>query len=147
MHARDKPREGTPRSGRDFGCWRRFTAPAALLLLSEAPSHGYELWTRLEDVLPRSGLPRGSAGFYRMLRSLEDEGAVVSSWNISHAGPTRRVYKITRAGRRQLDGWAVSIERDRNAMSDFLDVYRSTKTKPTKKRDTEGANSTRSPPD
>lgn len=133
MQARDKPGKGTPRSGPDSS-WRRFTAPAALLLLSKAPSHGYELWTRLEDVLPKSGLPRGSAGFYRMLRSLEDEGAVVSSWKTSHAGPSRRVYKITRGGRRQLDGWAVSIERDRNAMSDFLDVYRSTKRSPQKAR-------------
>jgi PadR family transcriptional regulator, regulatory protein PadR len=114
-----------PARGRGRGGWR-FTTPAVLLLLSQAPAHGYELLPRLGEVFPRSGPLPDPGAFYRLLRGLENEGAVISSWETPQAGPARRVYSITDDGREQLDGWAVSIERDTKAMRDFLDAYRRT---------------------
>jgi DNA-binding PadR family transcriptional regulator len=111
--------------GRGRGGWR-FTTPAVLLLLSQKPAHGYDLLARLGDVFPRSGPLPDPGAFYRLLRGLENEGAVISSWETPQAGPARRVYSITTVGREQLDGWAVSIERDTRAMRDFLTTYRAT---------------------
>jgi PadR family transcriptional regulator PadR len=117
--------EGPPGRGRGGGGWR-FTTPTVLLLLSQAPAHGYEMLARLGEVFPGSGRLPDPSAFYRLLRGLENEGAVVSSWQTPQAGPARRVYAITEDGREQLDGWAASIERDINAKRDFLDVYRRT---------------------
>jgi DNA-binding PadR family transcriptional regulator len=118
------PMQGQGR-GRGRGGWR-FTTPAVLLLLSQAPAHGYELLTRLGEVFPQSGPLPDPGAFYRLLRGLENEGAVISSWETPQAGPARRVYSITDDGREQLDGWALSIERDTKAMRDFLAAYRRT---------------------
>src|ERR1700686_4713073 len=108
----DNAPKGPPRGhGGGRGGWR-FTTPAVLLLLSQAPAHGYELLARLGEVFPRSGRLPDPGAFYRLLRGLESDGAVISSWETPQAGPARRVYAITEDGREQLDSWAVSIERD-----------------------------------
>jgi DNA-binding PadR family transcriptional regulator len=116
---RTRPRHGELRSGG----WR-FTTPAVLLLLTQAPAHGYELLARLGEVFPRSGRLPDPGAFYRLLRGLERDGAVTSSWETAEAGPARRVYAINDEGREQLEGWAVSIERDLEAMRAFLRAYR-----------------------
>jgi PadR family transcriptional regulator PadR len=122
----DSHTEGSPPGrGRDRGGWR-FTTPAVLLLLSQAPAHGYELLTRLGEVFPRSGGLPDPGAFYRLLRGLENDGDVTSSWETPQAGPARRVYAITEDGHEQLDGWVVSIERDIKAMRDFVAAYRKT---------------------
>ncbi len=122
------PLQGHAR-GRGRGGWR-FTTPAVLLLLSRAPAHGYELLARLGEVYPRSGPLPDPGAFYRLLRGLENEKAVISSWETAQAGPARRVYSITHDGREHLDGWAVSIERDITAMREFLNIYKRTTSRP-----------------
>ena len=72
-----------------------------LAVLDERPRHGYSLGEVLRQ--RSSGvvdLPPGT--LYPLLRRLESRGLVVSSWR---AGPRRqrRVYRLTRAGRRALD--------------------------------------------
>jgi PadR family transcriptional regulator, regulatory protein PadR len=109
--------------GRGRDGWR-FTTPAVLLLLTQQPAHGYELLARLGKVFPRSGRLPDPGAFYRLLRGLENDGAVISSWETPQAGPARRVYAITADGREQLDSWATSIERDIKAMRSFLGAYR-----------------------
>jgi DNA-binding PadR family transcriptional regulator len=113
--------ESPPRHSRSG--WR-FTAPAVLLLLTQGPAHGYELLARLGEVWPRSGRLPDPGAFYRLLRGLEHDGAVVSTWQTPQAGPARRVYAITEDGREQLDGWAAEITRDLEAMRNFLAAYR-----------------------
>jgi len=120
----ERPRP-LPGRGRDRGGWR-FTTPAVLLLLSQVPAHGYELLARLGEVFPRSGGLPDPGAFYRLLRGLESEGAVTSSWETPQAGPARRVYAITEDGLEQLDGWVVAIERDIKAMREFVAAYRTT---------------------
>lgn len=129
IHDDNAPEGSPPGRGRGRGGWR-FTTPAVLVLLSQAPAHGYELLARLGEVYPRSGPLPDPGAFYRLLRGLENDGAVISSWETPEAGPARRVYAITEDGREQLDGWAVSIERDIKAMRDFLGAYRKTRPSP-----------------
>jgi DNA-binding PadR family transcriptional regulator len=69
-----------------------------LAVLVGEPGHGYELSQRLRA---RSGgeltVPEGS--LYPALQRLERAGLVTSSWE-SRDGRRRRVYRISKAGRR-----------------------------------------------
>lgn len=48
---------------------------------------------------------------YRLLRSMELQGLVTSTWVTSESGPSRRVYHITAAGLDVLDAMATSLAR------------------------------------
>ena len=75
--------EGTRRHHR--GRWHvlarveRFTEPALLLLLRERPTHGYDLLERLPELTGEARVEMGN--LYRLLRALEEEGLVVSTWS------------------------------------------------------------------
>lgn len=76
--------------------------PFLLLLICERPGHGYDLVERLGGM----GLTDiDSARVYRILRNLEQKGAVVSLWVTSRSGPARRQYEITAEGREDLRKW------------------------------------------
>jgi len=78
---------------------------ALLSLLSERPMHGYELMRELEG--RSGGVYRASAGtIYPTLQQLEDEGLVTSE---SQEG--KRVYRLTDAGRRELEARAEAVRR------------------------------------
>jgi PadR family transcriptional regulator len=87
-----------------------------LAVLADAPGHGYELGQRLTQ---RSGgalgVPEGS--LYPALHRLERGGLVTSSWSAGD-GRRRRVYRLTRAGRRAVTrsraewrAFSVAVER------------------------------------
>ena len=116
-------REPASLPGRARLRWR-FTAPAVLLLLTDGPSHGYELLSRLRPMLPADAAPPDPSALYRLLRGLEEEGALRSSWaDNPGSGPARRVYELTDSGRGTLDGWAFSIASEIQAMSGLLARY------------------------
>lgn len=67
-----------------------------LLVLGEVPTHGYDLPVLLAPL----GLGTTDRGFvYRTLRAMEADGLVASAWDVSPAGPARRTYTVTPAGR------------------------------------------------
>lgn len=109
------------------GDWRvrarveRFGEPALLLLLREAPAHGYELIDRLAELLPEERIDMGN--LYRVLRSLEEEGIVRSEWDEDAPGPAKRTYELTDDGRALLDAWAESLEGAAEAIGAFLARY------------------------
>lgn len=65
---------------------RELLPPALLLLLAEAPGHGYELMERLK---PLGFEWNGPGPIYRELRSLEAAGLITSSWAVGSTGPGR----------------------------------------------------------
>lgn len=78
---------------------------ALLSLLSEAPKHGYQLMKELQDI--SGGLYTASAGsVYPTLQQLQDEKLVDVTLD---AG--RRVYRLTRAGRREAASDPESLKR------------------------------------
>lgn len=85
----------------------RFAEPAVLLLLAERPSHGYEVAESLEGLLDEGRVDFGN--LYRLLRSLEAEGLVSSSWNDEVQGPLKRTYELTAEGAALLEAWAASL--------------------------------------
>ena len=73
------------------------------------PLHGYGIARRIEQI---SGdlLSVNQGTLYPVLLKLEQEGAVASEWGTSDNNRKARFYRLTRAGRRQLDAEARSWE-------------------------------------
>lgn len=75
--------------------------PLILAVLETEPAHGYAIIERLKH---RSGgelcLPEGTV--YPALHRLEAAGLLSSSW--SDGSRRRRIYRLTRSGRRELAG-------------------------------------------
>ncbi len=69
-----------------------------LSVLADGPRHGY---AAIEELRRRGGfdLPEGSV--YPALHRLEAAGLLASRWS-SESGRRRRVYSLTRSGRREL---------------------------------------------
>jgi PadR family transcriptional regulator PadR len=85
----------------------RFGEAALLVLLAERPTHGYELLERLPPLLGEDRVDVGN--LYRVLRTLEDEGIVVSEWSADLPGPAKRTYTLTEDGRALLDAWLAAL--------------------------------------
>jgi PadR family transcriptional regulator, regulatory protein PadR len=87
-----------------------------LAAVADEPGHGYALIERLRE---RSGgafdLAEGTA--YPILHRLEQAGLLASSW-VHASGRRRRVYRLTRRGRRALD----ERRRDWRAYSRAVDL-------------------------
>ena len=97
-----------------------FAQPRLLLELAKKPAHGYELIERLGQESSPSPDP---GNFYRMLRSLEEEGLVCSTWDTQNTGPARRVYELTDQGLEFLHAWAVTIHQTRQSLDRFTSDY------------------------
>lgn len=105
-----------------IGLPKNFIRPCLLLLLSEQSSHGYDLIERL------GGLGLGTidpGGLYRALRAMEQEGLVVSRWEPSELGPSRRTYRTTDEGREWLHAWAGTLRETAKVIRGFVNRYES----------------------
>lgn len=102
------------------GLPRNFLRPCALLLLAESPNHGYELLAQLGELGLGSTDP---GGLYRLLRGMERDGLVESTWKTSETGPARRRYEITEDGVEWLHAWSGALAESRRFVGLFLDRY------------------------
>jgi PadR family transcriptional regulator len=77
------------------------------------PLHGYGIARRIEQT---SGdlLALNYGTLYPALVKLEQEGAIAGEWGVSENGRRARYYKLTRAGKREVDraerNWLQTIE-------------------------------------
>ena len=102
------------------GLPKDFLRPCLLLMLREGEAHGYEL----AENVSKFGFDRSDPGaLYRVLRKLEQEGLVSSSWQPSAAGPPRRVYALTDAGVAELDRRATELAEGERRIDAFLSRY------------------------
>ena len=109
MIARDK-RAGASRQKSAAGRGQGLLEPALLAVLASRPSHGYELQRAVEEL--SDGLVcMDSGGMYRVLRRLEQDGFVASSWAEGDHGPQRRCYELTDKGRALLEEWIERLRR------------------------------------
>src|SRR3954451_4793488 len=106
------------------GRWRvrgrveRFVEPVVLLALAEGPRHGYELREQVIDAV--EGDRADVTNLYRVLRQLELEGIVRSTWDTAGGGPARRVYRLSKAGRTLLAQWALALREMSGPVEGFL---------------------------
>jgi DNA-binding PadR family transcriptional regulator len=103
------------RRGRGY----RFLEPGLLVLLSERPTHGYELIAELPALLGAERVDVGNV--YRALRGMEERGLVTSEWSDELPGPAKRTYEITDEGRRALERWAQWLREARDRIDQLLD--------------------------
>jgi poly-beta-hydroxybutyrate-responsive repressor len=99
----------------------RFVEPALLLVLRDTEMHGYDLAASVEAMTDDERVDLGN--LYRLLRALEEEGLVVSTWRDDLPGRAKRTYRLTDDGRRVLDAWAESLRGARSTIDDFLTRY------------------------
>jgi PadR family transcriptional regulator PadR len=97
-----------------------FTLPRLLLELAKKTSHGYEL---IEHLSQEGNTTPDPGNFYRMLRSLEEDGLVCSTWDTQNSGPARRVYELTDQGMEFLHAWAATIHQTHQSLGRFLSDY------------------------
>ena len=90
-----------------------------LLLLAEEDNHGYRLVQQLVEELPDDMTPDRGV-IYRMLRTLEHEGYVVSTLQTGSGGPARKMYSLTPSGRSRLDAWHRTAQTRRSVLERFL---------------------------
>lgn len=96
----------------------RFVEPAVLAALSDGESHGYDLADTVGDVLGTDRVDYGN--LYRLLRGLEAEGLVESSWNDELEGRSKRTYAITDEGRLLLEAWTGALRTTGERIDAFL---------------------------
>ena len=100
---------------------RELVPACLLLLLAEAPGHGYELMERLK---PLGFDWHGPGPIYRELRALEESGLVTSAWAVGRTGPGRRVYELTAAGRESLDRSEAGVVRLQQMLAEYVARFR-----------------------
>jgi len=100
----------------------RFLIPAILLLLSEKPSHGYELTEKYTEFgFTEAGSDPGA--IYRTLKLLDSEGFIRSKWDTDDPGPAKKIYRITDEGSELLSSWARELKERKKTLGLFLKRY------------------------
>lgn len=113
---KDKEKGEEPQGGLP----RNYLRASLLLLIGEAPAHGYDLLDHIGQLGLRSVDP---GGLYRTLRVMEDDGLVTSWWEHSVAGPARRTYALTHEGVEWLHAWAGALRESHRYLSAYLGRY------------------------
>jgi len=85
------------------------------------PLHGYGIARRIEQI---SGdlLAVNQGTLYPLLLKLENEGAIASDWGTSENNRRARFYRLTRAGRKQLQAETRDWEQTAAIIARFFDV-------------------------
>jgi PadR family transcriptional regulator, regulatory protein PadR len=100
----------------------RFMEICLLLLLYQEASHGYTLAEQLDTFgFSKKELNMGS--LYHTLRKMEKDSLVTSSWEEGKQGPRKRVYRITEAGKGNLQDWIGIFKKRRTQISSLINHY------------------------
>jgi PadR family transcriptional regulator, regulatory protein PadR len=95
---------------------RRGLLPYCVLaMLRDTERYGFELVQALGSV---DGMVTGQGTIYPLLSRLRRQGLVGTTWRESAAGPPRRYYQLTEAGRTALAGFT----RDWTQLRDSVDT-------------------------
>lgn len=91
----------------------------AVLAQAREPMYGYLIAKRLERV-GQGVLSGKQSALYPVLRNLEGAGLLESFVEPSMAGPPRRYYRITAAGRATLRHWVAAWRATRDSVDSVL---------------------------
>jgi DNA-binding PadR family transcriptional regulator len=85
----------------------RLFLPTILTVLaaSDKPLHGYVIVRLAADSPMFGGAKPDPTGIYRTLKQMEEDGLVTSQWDMPKAGPAKRSFTLTEAGRTALRRW------------------------------------------
>ena len=85
------------------------------------PQHGYGLAKRIEQI-SEDALSVNQGTLYPLLLRLENEGAIASDWGPSANNRRARFYRLTAAGRRQLQAETRSWQETTALIARFFDM-------------------------
>ena len=88
-------------------------------LESMGPLHGYGIARRIEQVSGHR-LVVNYGTLYPALLKLEQEGYIASAWGVSDNNRKAKFYKLTRAGRKQVEKEALEWEKTTAILDRFL---------------------------
>lgn len=89
------------------------------------PLHGFGIARRIEQI---SGdqLALNQGTLYPLLLKLEQEGAIASEWGPSENNRRARFYRLTRAGRKQLQAELANWHQTADIIGRFLTIHSET---------------------
>jgi PadR family transcriptional regulator PadR len=93
----------------------------AVLDQADEDLYGYQIAKRLQQLADGSP-PVKQGALYPVLRQLSANGLLASRIVPSYAGPPRRYYRITEAGRAQLAEWRGIWRGTRDFVDEFMDA-------------------------
>ena len=108
-------------SGRSL---RRTVQPAVMAILAKEPVHGYRVAQRLGQLRMFRDHRPDHTGIYRLLKSLEEGGFAVSTWDLADSGPARRLYRLTEQGKACLAQWIQTLEDYKRALAELLETMK-----------------------
>jgi PadR family transcriptional regulator PadR len=88
-----------------------------LALLAEEERYGFDLVRTLGSI---DGMVTGEGTLYPLLSRLKKAGHVTTTWQESDAGPPRKYYVITAAGRKALADFTIDWRRFSAAVDAIL---------------------------
>lgn len=92
-----------------------------LVLVAQEALHGGAIIARLKSILPEQWtIDDGQV--YRLLRRLEADQAVMSTWQTPNEGAAIRVYQLTDKGVERLQSWREDITLRVRSLQTFLDL-------------------------
>jgi transcriptional regulator len=83
------------------------------------PLHGYGIARRIEDVTGNQ-VAINYGTLYPALLKLEQEGAIEGEWGVSDNNRRAKIYRLTRAGRAELEREAREWQRATEILAPFL---------------------------
>lgn len=92
-----------------------------LRTLAVGPNHGWGIQQRIHQV-SREALTVSQGSLYPALHRLERRGWVAAEWGVSDNNRKAKYYRLTRAGRKQLDAEAVAWQRLTSAVALVLEM-------------------------
>jgi DNA-binding PadR family transcriptional regulator len=98
-----------------------------MAFLARGDAHGYQIAQHLSAMRMFAGRDPDHAGIYRALKEMTDEELVTSSWETGDAGPAKRVFALTAAGRECLETWLSTLCDYRDAINELLSLLRQAK--------------------
>jgi PadR family transcriptional regulator PadR len=99
----------------------RLLEAAVLASLALEPAHGYDLRKKAEE-LTGGFVCADPGGIYRLLRRLEQDGFVRSTWSEGEHGPQRREYELTAEGRELLAQWGEHLRQRERAFRSVIEA-------------------------
>jgi DNA-binding PadR family transcriptional regulator len=102
----------------------KFVQPAIMTILARGGLHGYRIVEAVANSPMFAGCRPGPTGVYRVLRTMEERGLVVSTWGVSDKGPARRSYQLTGQGRECFRRWIGTLDEHRRAIGRLLGAAR-----------------------
>jgi DNA-binding PadR family transcriptional regulator len=105
------------RMSMDLSELRRGALVLAVLARLREPQYGYSL----RQALAEGGLPIEEGTLYPLLRRLESQGLLTSSWATEHA-PPRRYYRLSAEGEQALAAMTAAWREQVRALNGFLET-------------------------